>query len=197
VLDSSYNPPGKKLAIIYLQLFGEELYSGNGGNSMDNANLYDEIAILAYELYEKSGRVEGRDFDNWLEAERIVRARYAAKVKNEDEVINSSDMEYIGNERRRHKRLIVRGIQKNVLHSLKTKIINISVDGVAIETTKKLERNKEYDLRINHGGNALRLRGCVIWSVLTRIEKKESGDIIPVYKAGVKFHESLLRISVQ
>ncbi|HYA12502.1 MAG TPA: DUF2934 domain-containing protein [Thermodesulfovibrionales bacterium] len=164
---------------------------------MDNANSYDEIATLAYELYEKSGQVEGRDLDNWLEAERIVRARYAAKEKNEAEVINSSNMEYIGNERRRHKRLIVKGIQRNVPHSLNTKIINISVDGVAIETTKKLERNKEYDLRINHGGNALRLKGRVIWAILTRIEKKESGDIIPVYKAGMKFHESLLRISVR
>ena len=164
---------------------------------MDNANLYDEIATLAYELYEKSGQVEGRDLDNWVEAERIVRARYAAKGKNEDEVINSSNMEYIGDERRKHKRLIVKGIQRNVPHSLNTKIINISVGGVAIETTKKLERNKEYDLRINHGGNALRLKGRVIWAVLTRIEKKESGDIIPVYKAGMKFHESLLRISVR
>ena len=164
---------------------------------MDNAGLYDEIVKLASELYEKSGRVEGRDLDNWLEAERIVRARYAAKEKNEAEVINSSNMEYIGNERRRHKRLIVKGIQRNVPHSLNTKIINISVDGVAIETTKKLERNKEYDLRINHGGNALRLKGRVIWAILTRIEKKESGDIIPVYKAGMKFHESLLRISVR
>lgn len=164
---------------------------------MDNANLYDEIATLAYELYEKSGQVEGHDLDNWVEAERIVRARYAAKRKNEDEVINSSNMEYIGDERRKHKRLIVKGIQRNVPHSLNTKIINISVGGVAIETTKKLERNKEYDLRINHGGNALRLKGRVIWAVLTRIEKKESGDIIPVYKAGMKFHESLLRISVR
>jgi hypothetical protein len=164
---------------------------------MDNANLYDEIVTLAYELYEKSGRVEGRDLDNWFEAERIVGARYAAKGKNEDEVIKSSNMKYIGDERRRHKRLIVKGIQRNIPHSLNTKIINISVDGVAVETTKKLERNKEYDLKITHGCNALRLKGRVIWAMLTRIEKKESGDIIPVYKAGMKFNESLLRISVR
>jgi hypothetical protein len=40
-------------------------------------NLYDEICKLAYELYERSGRREGRDAENWLEAERIVIARYA------------------------------------------------------------------------------------------------------------------------
>jgi len=38
--------------------------------------LYDEIAKIAHELYEKSGKAEGRDLDNWLEAERIVMARY-------------------------------------------------------------------------------------------------------------------------
>lgn len=164
---------------------------------MYTANLYDEIATLAYELYERSGRVEGRDLDNWLAAERIVRARYAAKGKNKDEAIKFRNIKYIGDERRRHKRLIVKRIQRNVTNSLNTRITNISVDGVAIETTKKLEINKEYDLKINHGGNALRLKGLVIWAILTRIEKKESGDIIPVYKAGMKFHESLLRISVR
>lgn len=37
---------------------------------------YDEIAKIARELYEKSGRMKGRDLDNWLEAERIVMERY-------------------------------------------------------------------------------------------------------------------------
>ncbi len=42
-------------------------------------NLHDEIARIACELYEKSGRVEGRDEENWLEAERIIMARTAKK----------------------------------------------------------------------------------------------------------------------
>jgi hypothetical protein len=37
---------------------------------------YDEIAKIARNLYEKSGKIEGRDLDNWLEAERIVMERY-------------------------------------------------------------------------------------------------------------------------
>ena len=39
-------------------------------------NLNNEIEKMAYELYEKGGKVEGRDLDNWLEAEKIVMARY-------------------------------------------------------------------------------------------------------------------------
>ncbi len=46
---------------------------------------YDEIAKLARELYEKSGGVEGRDLDNWLEAERIVLERYKQQETLEEE----------------------------------------------------------------------------------------------------------------
>jgi hypothetical protein len=90
----------------------------------------------------------------------------------------------------------VKGIQGNIPYSLNTRIINISLGGVAVETTKKLERNKEYGLKINHKGNALRLKGRLIWAVLTRIEKKESGEIRAVYKAGMKFQQPLSGISI-
>ncbi|HAM50778.1 MAG TPA: hypothetical protein DCP92_08820 [Nitrospiraceae bacterium] len=35
-------------------------------------NVHDIVEQVACELYMKSGRVEGSDLDNWLEAERIV-----------------------------------------------------------------------------------------------------------------------------
>ncbi len=47
--------------------------------------LHDEIAKMAQELYEKSGRIEGRDLYNWLEAEKIVKARYRVKEKSVSE----------------------------------------------------------------------------------------------------------------
>ena len=36
---------------------------------------HEEIQKLAYELFEKSGRFQGREIDHWLEAERIIKAR--------------------------------------------------------------------------------------------------------------------------
>jgi hypothetical protein len=39
-------------------------------------NLHDLIAQLACELYVESGKLKGRDLENWLEAEWIVRNRY-------------------------------------------------------------------------------------------------------------------------
>jgi len=43
-------------------------------------DLHEEIAKLAYELYERSGRAEGKDRENWLEAEKIVKARHAGDL---------------------------------------------------------------------------------------------------------------------
>ena len=40
-------------------------------------DLNEEIRKVAYELYEKSGRIGGREVENWLAAEEIVMARHA------------------------------------------------------------------------------------------------------------------------
>jgi hypothetical protein len=39
---------------------------------VNTMNMNDQIAKVAYSIYEKNGKVDGRDLDNWLEAERIL-----------------------------------------------------------------------------------------------------------------------------
>jgi len=48
-------------------------------------DLYKEISKVAYQLYQKSGKAEGRDDDNWFEAERIVMAQHRVEEKLEAE----------------------------------------------------------------------------------------------------------------
>ncbi len=48
-------------------------------------NLHEEIAKIAYTLYEKSGYINGRDFENWLDAETIVLTRHASQDIEEPE----------------------------------------------------------------------------------------------------------------
>jgi hypothetical protein len=48
---------------------------------MIEGNVREEIVKVARDLFEKSGRVQGRDLDNWLEAERIVMTRYRQQGK--------------------------------------------------------------------------------------------------------------------
>jgi hypothetical protein len=51
------------------------LTNDNSKNDNSNNNNSDkEITKIASKLYDKSGQDEGRDFENWLEAERIFKA---------------------------------------------------------------------------------------------------------------------------
>lgn len=41
--------------------------------SVQTQDLQQLVTLKAYEIYEKSGRVDGRDLEHWLEAERSVK----------------------------------------------------------------------------------------------------------------------------
>ncbi len=92
-------------------------------------------------------------------------------------------------EKRRHKRYAVSGIQGTVLYPSELNVIDISVDGAAIETTRRLELNREYTLKIKSQDTILDLKGRVVWSILSHTEKRDTGEIVPIYKAGVQFTE--------
>ncbi len=45
-------------------------------------SLQEEIERVAYGLYEQRGRIEGHDWEDWLEAERIVTQREEAGIRS-------------------------------------------------------------------------------------------------------------------
>lgn len=94
-------------------------------------------------------------------------------------------------EGRIHRRYSVDGISGNVLYTSDLEVINISVDGAAIETTKRLDLNREYTFKIKYKDKFLNLRGRVVWAVLISKEKRGVKTLIPVYRAGVKFTDTL------
>jgi len=51
--------------------------------------LLNEIACLAYDLYERRGRAHGFALQDWLEAERIVMERYSGEIEREAAAITS------------------------------------------------------------------------------------------------------------
>ena len=55
-----------------------DMSSLNADASSSETPTYDEIAEAAYERYLQRGSVDGRDFDDWLEAERELKARRAS-----------------------------------------------------------------------------------------------------------------------
>ena len=49
-------------------------------------DIHDEIEKVAYGLWEESGRIEGRDKENWLEAEMIVMEKHKDTVETDESV---------------------------------------------------------------------------------------------------------------
>lgn len=43
--------------------------------SNNEQQIQEEIAKKAYELYEESGREDGRDMEHWLEAEKLLKPK--------------------------------------------------------------------------------------------------------------------------
>ena len=44
----------------------------NFKNPLNKDKMMEEVHRVAFEIYEKSGRTQGHDLDNWLKAEKIV-----------------------------------------------------------------------------------------------------------------------------
>ncbi len=47
--------------------------------AMDLNEFQQRVSKTAQELFEKSGHIPGRDMDNWLEAERIIKSETAVR----------------------------------------------------------------------------------------------------------------------
>jgi hypothetical protein len=57
---------------------------------MDRKNIYEEIARVAHDFYEKRGRAHGYDLHDWLEAEKIVLEKHAKEIEHEARIIKST-----------------------------------------------------------------------------------------------------------
>ncbi len=54
-------------------------------------NFYEEVAKVAYDLFENRGKVHGHDMADWLKAEMAVKKRYEGKIKPEAQPAKSKD----------------------------------------------------------------------------------------------------------
>ena len=91
--------------------------------------------------------------------------------------------------RRRYKRYKVDIMEMNgkVLLAKSLKILDISIDGICLKTEKRLDVGGEYTLKMEGKGKVLTVKGTVAWALLSGNSVDSYGNIIPVYKAGMKF----------
>jgi hypothetical protein len=59
----------------------------------------DEIAKVAYDLYERRGKMHGDALEDWLQAEKIVMKRHIREIEKKSEVISSTKKERTSGEK--------------------------------------------------------------------------------------------------
>ncbi len=69
--------------------------------------------------------------------------------------------------------------------------------GAAITTTQQLAIGREYALKFRVEDDLLHLQGRVVWSVLSHSKMLKNGEVVPVYKAGVRFSNTLTDTATQ
>lgn len=91
-----------------------------------------------------------------------------------------------GEERRSHPRLPVAGISGGFLFSTNARILNLSLEGMALETSDYLQVGRSYALKLTHDEEVLALRGRVVWCRLVGTST-QGGESAPCYSAGLQF----------
>ncbi|MFA4828680.1 MAG: PilZ domain-containing protein [Thermodesulfovibrionales bacterium] len=95
-------------------------------------------------------------------------------------------------EKRRHKRIRVKGVYGKIYKTLsELNILNLSLGGAAIEVKKSLVAGREYSIIIEDKGKQIELKGTVIWSVPKKAREETITDTEPVYYVGIKFDDVL------
>jgi len=97
----------------------------------------------------------------------------------------------VNQERRKLYRYNVENLKGSISFPEDTSVINLSMDGAAIETTKGLRIDREYVIRVDHRGTVFHVRGRTVWSTLKRCSKNGNGDVVPIYRAGFMFTDRL------
>ena len=86
-------------------------------------------------------------------------------------------------ERRGSPRARVSGVRVQL--PVSGKVLNASVEGIAIETTEGLRSGWSYAFKMAVGAKVVSVPGKVSWCRRVGTRKTENGDVLPVFKLGV------------
>lgn len=89
--------------------------------------------------------------------------------------------------KRRFPRFEVAGLGGHLVVPIQIRVINVSLGGMALETNSYLQFGRGYTLKLEGGDRSLSLTGTVAWCALRETTRNPEGEILPVYRAGLKF----------
>lgn len=94
-------------------------------------------------------------------------------------------------ERREEIRFDVEGLQGGLRLPMDARVVDLSSGGLGVETDRWLQVGRRYTVSLptREDGKTLRVPGRVAWCTLARTERNSAGEVAPIYKAGIQFHE--------
>ncbi len=101
----------------------------------------------------------------------------------------SSDV--TNHERRQRRRHGIEDVRASVLFSHECRILNLSADGMAVQTGVPLAPGRSYTVKVEGGSPQLRLAGTVAWCRLQGTARNEQGESLPQYAAGIELQPKL------
>lgn len=95
-------------------------------------------------------------------------------------------------EKRRNKRFNVdaANIEGKMVLANRVHIVDISLDGVALQADRRLEMGRIYPIELSYGGQSINVKGVVVRSSLSGSEMIGGKDAVTIYSAGLIFKES-------
>ncbi len=94
-------------------------------------------------------------------------------------------------QRRQHDRFTTDDVSGSFSYSVKASVINLSLGGLAVRTDTQLSIGRKYRFQLGATSDAVQMTGSVRWCRMSGTVKQESGDIVPVYDAGISFDDVL------
>ena len=94
-------------------------------------------------------------------------------------------------EKRRYPRFPTDQVEGSFSYAVRASVDNLSLGGFAVRTSAQLQVGRKYNFRLGDGTDSVELEGEVKWCRLAGTEKRETGDVVPVYSAGIEFEDIL------
>lgn len=89
--------------------------------------------------------------------------------------------------RRRFPRYEISGLAGHLVVPLQIEVLNLSLGGMAVATSSYLHFNRAYTLRLVSDQQNISLTGKVAWCALKGTSRGVDGEVVPVYRAGLRF----------
>lgn len=93
--------------------------------------------------------------------------------------------------RRLQDRFSTDNVHGNFSYSVEASVLNLSLGGLAVRTNTQLSIGRKYQFRLGAEADSVLLTGAVRWCRMSGTRREDSGDIVPVYDAGISFDDVL------